>query len=116
MVYGTDWVCASVFKKEVPDRLLFVGFQCGILHNTTMCITHLKFLAFLLPSAEEITENNITLSDVQKVTEQRFTFFESIGNAYFIERMTKVSNGVSSLNASVLILSAAQQYQVGPVR
>jgi hypothetical protein len=58
--------------------------------NTTVRTAHLVFLPFFPPSAQEIAENNITLSDIQKVTEQRNIEWNTTGNAYLIEQSTKV--------------------------
>ncbi|KAF7351957.1 Alpha/beta-hydrolase [Mycena venus] len=84
-VHGTDWGSG-------------VGYSMYASFNKTVRVTHLDFLAFLPPSAEEIAENNITLSDVQKVTEQRFTFYDSIGNSYFTEQTTKPNDIGLALN------------------
>jgi hypothetical protein len=58
--------------------------------NTTVRAAHFVFLPFFPPSAQEIAENNITLSDSQKVTEQRNIEWNTTGNGYFIEQSTKV--------------------------
>jgi hypothetical protein len=38
---------------------------------------------------EEIAANNIALSDIQKVTEQRVIEFNAVGNGYLVEQSTK---------------------------
>jgi hypothetical protein len=55
---------------------------------------HFVFLPFLPPSAEDLAANNITLSDIQKVTEHRVIEFNAIGNGYLIEQSTKVRQDV----------------------
>ncbi|KAJ7453138.1 Alpha/Beta hydrolase protein [Mycena latifolia] len=75
-VHGTDWGCAVAYS-------LYSSF------NMTVRATQFVFIPFFPPSAQEITENNITLSDAQKVTEQRYTEWSTIGNSYFMEQTTK---------------------------
>ncbi|KAJ7432194.1 Alpha/Beta hydrolase protein [Mycena galericulata] len=57
-------------------------------YNTSVA-GHFVFLPFFPPSAQEIAANNITLSAVQKVTEQRGTDFISNGMSYFTEQTEK---------------------------
>jgi hypothetical protein len=76
--------------------------------NTTVRAAHFVFLPFLPPSAEDIAANNITLSDIQKVTEHRFIEFNAIGNGYLIEQSTKVRQDVS-LRASKFETSSFSQ-------
>ncbi|KAJ7301703.1 hypothetical protein DFH08DRAFT_674987, partial [Mycena albidolilacea] len=75
-VHGTDWVSAVAYS-------LYSSFK------TTVLAAHFVFLPFVSPSVEEITANTITLSDIQKVTEQRVIEFNAIGNGYLIEQSTK---------------------------
>ncbi|KAJ7857088.1 Alpha/Beta hydrolase protein [Mycena olivaceomarginata] len=75
-VHGTDWGSVVAYS-------LYSSF------NTTVRAAHFVFLPFLPPSAEDIAANNITLSDIQKVTEHRFIEFNAIGNGYLIEQSTK---------------------------
>ncbi|KAF7328190.1 Epoxide hydrolase domain protein [Mycena venus] len=75
-VHGTDWGSAVAYS-------LYGSF------NTTVRAAHFTFLPFFPPSAQDIAANNITLSDLQKVTEQRVSEFNAIGNGYLIEQSTK---------------------------
>ncbi|KAJ7301974.1 Alpha/Beta hydrolase protein [Mycena albidolilacea] len=75
-VHGTDWGSVVAYS-------LYSSF------NTTVRAAHFVFLPFLPPSAEDIAANNITLSDIQKVTEHRVIEFNAIGNGYLIEQRTK---------------------------
>ncbi|KAJ7840011.1 Alpha/Beta hydrolase protein [Mycena leptocephala] len=75
-VHGTDWGSAVAYS-------LYGSF------NTTVRAAHLVFLPFFPPSAQDIAENNITLSDSQKVTEQRNIEWNTTGNGYFLEQSTK---------------------------
>ncbi|KAJ6511772.1 Alpha/Beta hydrolase protein [Mycena vulgaris] len=76
VVHGTDWGSGVAYS-------LYSSF------NTTVRATHLAFLPFSPPSAQEITDNNITLSDVQKVTEQRTIAWTTTQFGYFIEQTNK---------------------------
>jgi hypothetical protein len=58
--------------------------------NTTVRAAHFVFLPFFPPSAQEIAQNNITLSDIQNVTEQRNIEWNTDGTGYFVEQSTKV--------------------------
>ncbi|KAJ7467178.1 Alpha/Beta hydrolase protein [Mycena latifolia] len=75
-VHGTDWGCA-------------VGYSLYSFFNTTVRAAQFVFIPFFPPSAQEIAENNITLSDEQKVTEQRSTEWFTTGLAYFQEQTNK---------------------------
>ncbi|KAJ6508085.1 Alpha/Beta hydrolase protein [Mycena vulgaris] len=75
-VHGTDWGSAIAYS-------LYSSF------NTTVRATHLAFLPFSPPSAQEIADNNITLSDVQKVTEQRTIAWTTTQFGYFVEQTNK---------------------------
>ncbi|KAJ7793360.1 hypothetical protein B0H14DRAFT_2622986 [Mycena olivaceomarginata] len=61
--------------------------------NTTVRAAHFAFLLFFPPAAQDIAENNITLSDIQKVTEQLNIYWNTTGNGYNIEQTTK-PNGI----------------------
>ncbi|KAJ7628065.1 Alpha/Beta hydrolase protein [Mycena rosella] len=75
-IHGTDWGSA-------------VAYSLYSLFNTTVRAAHFVFLPFFPPSAEDIAANNITLSDAQNVTEQRFIKWSTIGNGYFAEQTNK---------------------------
>ncbi|KAJ7184615.1 Alpha/Beta hydrolase protein [Mycena filopes] len=75
-VHGTDWGCAVAYSMYGS-------------YNTTVRAAHFTFIPFPPPSAQELAANNITLSDIQEVTEQRFTEWSSTGDGYFIEQTTK---------------------------
>lgn len=62
-----------------------------------MRAAHFVFIPFAPPSSQEIAENNITLSDAQKVAEQRYTELTTIGMGYFIEQTTKVCRDIPSI-------------------
>ncbi|KAF7370216.1 putative epoxide hydrolase [Mycena sanguinolenta] len=57
--------------------------------NTTARAAHFVFIPFYPPIAEEIAENNITLSALQEVAEQRVAAYENDGEGYAIEQGTK---------------------------
>ncbi|KAJ7239609.1 Alpha/Beta hydrolase protein [Mycena haematopus] len=72
-IHGTDWGSAVAYS-------LYSSF------NTTVRAAHFVFLPFSPPSAEELAENNITLSALQEVTEQRQANFTY---GYLTEQSTK---------------------------
>ncbi|KAJ7356823.1 Alpha/Beta hydrolase protein [Mycena albidolilacea] len=75
-VHGTDWGSSVAYS-------LYSSF------NTTVRAAHFIFLPFFPPAAQDIAENNITLSDIQKVTEKRSIDWNMTGNGYYIEQTTK---------------------------
>ncbi|KAJ7045988.1 Alpha/Beta hydrolase protein [Mycena alexandri] len=75
-VHGTDWGSVVAYS-------LYSSF------NTTVRAGHFTFLPFLPPSPEDIATENITLSDAQKISEQRTIDFDATGNGYLIEQATK---------------------------
>jgi hypothetical protein len=83
--------------------------------NTTVRAAHFVFIPFVPPSSQEIAENNITLSDAQKVAEQRYIELTTIGMGYFTEQTTKVCRDIPSISLGYLH-STAQRYWVGFVR
>jgi len=76
VLHGTDWGAA-------------VGYSLYGSFNTTVRAAYFAFIPFFPPSAQEIAENNITLSNIQRVTEQRSTEWSATGAGYFIEQITK---------------------------
>ncbi|KAF7352275.1 Epoxide hydrolase domain protein [Mycena venus] len=75
-IHGTDW-------GSVPAYTLYSSF------NLTVRAAQLVFIPFLAPSPEEIAANNITLSDIQKVAEQRSIDWGTTDQGYFTEQTTK---------------------------
>ncbi|KAJ6601056.1 Alpha/Beta hydrolase protein [Mycena vulgaris] len=75
-VHGTDLGCV-------------VGYSLYSFFNTTVRAAHFVFLPFFPPTAQDIAENNITLTDVQKVTEQRTIDWSTTGNGYRVEQANK---------------------------
>ncbi|KAJ6594576.1 Alpha/Beta hydrolase protein [Mycena capillaripes] len=75
-VHGTDWGST-------------VGYSLYSSFNTTVRAAQFVFLANFPPSAQELAENNITLSALQKVTQQRNIEWNNTGSAYFLEQTTK---------------------------
>ncbi|KAJ7931181.1 Alpha/Beta hydrolase protein [Mycena leptocephala] len=76
-LHGTDWGSAVGYS-------LYSGF------NTTVRAAHFVFLPFLPPTPEQIAEDNITLSAIQKVTEQKTVDWTTTQFGYFIEQVNKV--------------------------
>ncbi|KAF7351959.1 Epoxide hydrolase domain protein [Mycena venus] len=86
---------ARIFNTLMTEAL---GYSTYAVHGTDWGsgVGYSMYASF--QQNQEIAENNITLSDVQKVTEQRFTFYESIGNGYFTEQTTKPNDIGLALN------------------
>ncbi|KAF7360124.1 Alpha/beta-hydrolase [Mycena venus] len=82
-VHGTDW-------GVVVACSLYGSF------NTTVRAAQLVLLLLFPLTAQEIAENNITLSDIQEVTEQRYIEWIANGNGYFIETDYQGSGSLSS--------------------
>ncbi|KAJ7133612.1 Alpha/Beta hydrolase protein [Mycena epipterygia] len=75
-VHGTDWGSGVAYS-------LYASF------NTTVRALQLVFLPFLAPSPQEIAANNITLSAIQQVTQQRAIQWTTTNSGYFTEQATK---------------------------
>ncbi|KAJ7141275.1 Alpha/Beta hydrolase protein [Mycena epipterygia] len=75
-VHGTDWGSTVAYS-------LYGNF------NTTVRAAHFVLLPSFPSSAQEIADNNITLSAAQNVTEQRFIDWSTTGSGYFVEATTK---------------------------
>ncbi|KAJ7661742.1 hypothetical protein B0H17DRAFT_1144549 [Mycena rosella] len=59
-VHGTDWGCV-------------VAYSLYNFFNTTVYAAQFVFIPFFSVSPQELADNNITLSAIQNVTEQRYT-------------------------------------------
>ncbi|KAJ7451855.1 Alpha/Beta hydrolase protein [Mycena galericulata] len=66
-----------------------VGYALYSGYNTSVRAGHFVSVPFSPPSAQEIAANNITLSAVQKVTEQRGIDFITNGMSYLTEQTEK---------------------------
>lgn len=67
-----------------------VGYSLYESFNATVRAAQFVFLPFLPPTAEEIAANNITLSNIQKVTEELATQWIATNDGYFLEQTNKV--------------------------
>ncbi|KAJ7451854.1 Alpha/Beta hydrolase protein [Mycena galericulata] len=92
-LHGTDWVHPSSLRRPALMYLLHqgsvVGYSLYSAFNTTARAAHFVFLPFFPPSAQQIAADNITLSAVQNVTEQRTIDFVNDGMSYLTEQTTK---------------------------
>jgi hypothetical protein len=86
----------------LPSQGAAVGFKLYSSFNTTVRAAHFVFIPFVPPSSQEIAGNNITLSDAQKVAEQRYIELTTIGMGYFIEQTTKVWRDIPSISLGYL--------------
>ncbi|KAJ6507175.1 epoxide hydrolase 1 [Mycena vitilis] len=84
---------ARVFNVLMTEVL---GYSTYAVHstdwtsfNTTVRAAQFVFVPFFPPSAQDIIQNNITLSPIQEVTEQRLTAWTASGSGYFIEQTGK---------------------------
>jgi hypothetical protein len=68
-------------------------------------------IPFPSPSPEEIVANNITLSDVQKVAQQRAIDWSATNGGYYTEQTTKV--GVSLTSAPIFSEIVPQPNDIG---
>ncbi|KAJ6508059.1 Alpha/Beta hydrolase protein [Mycena vulgaris] len=75
-VHGTDWGSAVAYS-------LYGTF------NTTARAAHFVFIPFFPPTAQDIADNNITLSAVQQVTEQRYIDWTNTGTGYLVVQTNK---------------------------
>ncbi|KAJ6593146.1 Alpha/Beta hydrolase protein [Mycena capillaripes] len=75
-LHGTDWGAG-------------VGYAQYGTYNTTVRAAHFVFIPFFPPLARDIAENNISLSDDEKVSLQRTIDWNATGNNYFLEQAAK---------------------------
>lgn len=67
-----------------------VGYRLYESFNATVRAAHFAFLPFQPPTPQEIADQNITLSDIGKVTLQRSVDWLTIDQGYFQEQSFKV--------------------------
>ncbi|KAJ7451175.1 Alpha/Beta hydrolase protein [Mycena latifolia] len=72
-LYGTDWGS-------------HIGYVLYSSFNSSVRAAEFKFIPFTSPTPEELAAQNITLSDIAKVTVQRNADFRARGTGYFIEQ------------------------------
>ncbi|KAK6981499.1 epoxide hydrolase domain protein [Favolaschia claudopus] len=75
-LHGSDWGSG-------------VGYSMYNSFNTSVRAAHFVFLPFLPPSLAEIKENNITLTEDQKVTVERVEEWNAGDSGYFVVQATK---------------------------
>jgi hypothetical protein len=93
-LHGTDWVlvfslCFLPFGSRIIQGSV-IGYDMYESFNTTVRAAHFVFLPFQPPSPQEITDKNITLSDVQEIALQRTVDWFTTGHSYFQEQTFKV--------------------------
>ncbi|KAJ6501431.1 Alpha/Beta hydrolase protein [Mycena vitilis] len=106
----TDVLGYSTYALHGTDRLTrSKGSQIGYVlyssYNTSVRAAHLNSIPFLAPTPEEIVANNIIVSDIGKVTEQRTVDYRATGTGYFTEQTFKVR----ALSSSSVIINAIRQ-------
>jgi hypothetical protein len=67
-----------------------IGYTLYSAFNASVRAANLKSIPFVAPTPDDIAANNITLSDIAKVTEQRTADNRATGQGYFTEQMFKV--------------------------
>ncbi|KAJ7368998.1 Alpha/Beta hydrolase protein [Mycena albidolilacea] len=85
----TDVLGYSTYTLHATDWGSVLGYSLYSSFNTTVRGAHLVMIPFPSPSPEEIVANNITLSDVQKVAQQRAIDWSSTNGGYYTEQTTK---------------------------
>ncbi|KAJ7579822.1 Alpha/Beta hydrolase protein [Mycena floridula] len=75
-VHGTDW--GSTIAYSLYSRF-----------TTSVRAGHFTFIPFSPPSAQQISDAGITLSEFGQFAEQRFVEWSTNGQAYFLESSTK---------------------------
>lgn len=76
-IHGTDW--GSAIAYTLYDQ-----------YNTTIGAAHFAFLPFYPEHPDQLTAENITLSELEKVEEENAMNWASTGDGYFVEQTTKV--------------------------
>lgn len=97
-LHGTDWVCTSFRVFFLSSQLVSDGYAQGCdvgyrlyeSFNATVRAAHFAFLPFQPPTPQEIADQNITLSDIGKVTLQRSVDWVTTDQGYFQEQALKV--------------------------
>ncbi|KAJ7131762.1 Alpha/Beta hydrolase protein [Mycena crocata] len=84
-LHGTDW--GSV-----------VGYSLYSSFNATVRAAHLTFIPFNTPTPQDIADNNITLSDEQKVAQGRAVDWATSGTGYFVVQAGKPNDIGLALN------------------
>ncbi|KAJ7139486.1 Alpha/Beta hydrolase protein [Mycena epipterygia] len=79
----------SKYALHATDWGAGIGYDLYKTYNASVRAAHFVFLPFSPPSPQEIADNNITLSDIAKVTLQRGVDWTTIGNGYFTEQTFK---------------------------
>jgi len=85
----TDVLGYSKYALHATDWGADIGYHMYESFNTTVRAANFVFLPFDPPSPQDIADNNITLSDIQKVTLQRTVDWLTIGQGYFQEQTFK---------------------------
>ncbi|KAJ1711030.1 alpha/beta-hydrolase [Aspergillus flavus] len=75
-IYGTDW--GSAIAYTLYDQ-----------YNTKIGAAHFAFLPFYPEHPDQLTAENITLSELEKVEEENAMNWASTGDGYFVEQTTK---------------------------
>ncbi|KAJ7849806.1 Alpha/Beta hydrolase protein [Mycena olivaceomarginata] len=85
----TDVLGYSTYALHATDWGSVLGYTLYSSFNTSVRAAHLVMIPFPSPSPEEIVANNITLSDVQKVAQQRAIDWSATNGGYYTEQTTK---------------------------
>ncbi|KAF7367408.1 Epoxide hydrolase domain protein [Mycena sanguinolenta] len=71
------------------DRGSVIGYTLYSTFNTSVRAANLKSIPFVAPTPDEIAAENITLSDIAKVTKERTVDYRTRGMGYFTEQTFK---------------------------
>ncbi|KAJ6519255.1 Alpha/Beta hydrolase protein [Mycena sanguinolenta] len=79
----------STYALHGTDRGSVIGYTLYSTFNTSVRAANLKSIPFVAPTPDEIAAENITLSDIAKVTEERTVDYRARGMGYFAEQTFK---------------------------
>ncbi|KAJ6626906.1 Alpha/Beta hydrolase protein [Mycena sp. CBHHK59/15] len=85
----TEVLGYSTYALHASDWGCDIGYELYSSYNSSARAAHFVTVPFTPPSPQEIANNNITLSDVAKVTQQRGVDWSTIGIGYFTEQTYK---------------------------
>ncbi|KAJ6569565.1 Alpha/Beta hydrolase protein [Mycena capillaripes] len=85
----TDVLGYSTYALHGTDRGSIIGYILYSSYNTSVRAAHVKSIPFLAPTPDEMAANNITMSKIGKVTEQRTVDYRATGMGYFTEQTFK---------------------------
>jgi hypothetical protein len=109
-VHGTDWVCCvdtnTYLGSDRASQGSVFGYALYSAFNTTVRAAQFVFIPFFPPTTQDLVDNNITLSPIQQVTEQRYIDWSMTGTGYLVVQTNKVCCGLPLRRGLRLIFTA----------